>query len=64
MSQQSYDLLLQIFELKQSLEPLIEVLEEDLRQEEIRSKRVIEAMRDSLPELPQSIRNHPKHRYA
>lgn len=61
MSQQSYDLLLQIFELKQSLEPLIEVLEEDLRQEELREKRLISVMQDSC-ERP--VRNHPKHRYA
>lgn len=49
MSQQSFDLLLQILRLQESLAPLVELLKEDLRQEEIRSKRVIEAMRESNP---------------
>lgn len=70
MSQDTHELLIEILNLQQSLENLVSILKEDLshesKQAEIKQKMTIEAIRDScsLPEVPKSIRNHPKHRYA
>jgi hypothetical protein len=69
MRLESRALLIEILNLQQSLENLVSILKEDLshesKQAEIKQKMTIEAIRDScsLPEVPKSIRHHPKHRY-